>query len=266
MLDRLNARYRSLIHANRELINGSTVLDLASHDGRFSFAALQNGAERVIGIECEPALVQKCQANMEHYNVPHDRYRFLTGDIFEELETAEPCDVVFCFGILYHVNDHMLLLSRIAESDPRAVIVDATISLLEPAVIELRNPFAGQRPRLGGQLEGYPSRAALDAMFSSFGWKYDYTDWQQSGLADPPQMQDYRDGRRVTAVIDCNRQHLSTEERDRAVDLVFEQQRDRRTQWAVITRVAADFGTTPQALCVWVRKAERARRQRARLD
>ena len=31
-LDRLNARYTALIHENRELIDGATVLDLASHD------------------------------------------------------------------------------------------------------------------------------------------------------------------------------------------------------------------------------------------
>lgn len=264
VLDRLNARYRGLIHANRALINGSSVLDLASHDGRFSFAALQNGASRVVGVECEPGLVEKCVANMDHYNVPRDRYQFITGDMFEELETAERCDIVFCFGILYHVNDHMLLLSRIAASDPRAVIVDTNISQLEPAIIEIRNPLTGSPPRLGGQLEGYPSKAALDAMFASFGWTCSYFDWTRSGLLNRPQMDDYRTGRRVTAIIDCNRQTLSVEARNRAVRSVFEQQHDRGSQWAVITRVAAEFGTTTQALCLWVRNAERVERQKAK--
>ena len=38
--ERLNARYLALVHANRDIIRGATVLDLASHDGRFTFAAL----------------------------------------------------------------------------------------------------------------------------------------------------------------------------------------------------------------------------------
>jgi hypothetical protein len=262
VLDRLNARYRTLIHSNRELIDGATVLDLASHDGRFSFAALQNGAKRVVGIESEPGLVAKSVANMERYDVPRDRYEFVNGDMYEEIEAVEPCDVVFCFGILYHVNDHMLLLSRIAESNPRTVIVDTNISQIESAVIEIRNPLSGSPPPLGGQLEGYPSRAALDAMFSSFGWTYTYFDWKQSELIDAPQMADYKVGRRVTAVIDCNRPSFSTEERADAVRLVFERQRDRRSQWGAIKQTAEEIGTTPQALCVWVRKAERKTRTR----
>jgi hypothetical protein len=262
VVDRLNARYLALIHANRELINGSSVLDLASHDGLFSFAALKNGARRVIGIEAEPDLVKKSLAHMERYNIPRNHYEFVCGDVFDDIETVEPCDIVLCFGLLYHVNNHMLLLSRIAESDPRGMIVDTNISQLESAVIEVRNPLGGSPPRLGGQLEGYPTKAALDAMFSSFGWTHRYVDWTQSGLLDRPQMDDYRTGQRVSAIIDCNRQSLSAKQRDDAVQSVFEQQRDRRSQWLVITRVAAEVGTTPQALCVWVRKAERAMRRR----
>jgi len=258
VIDRLNARYLTLIHENRALLEGATVLDLASHDGRFSFAALQNGARRVIGIELEPGLVEKSRANMAHYDVPSDRYEFVNGDLFETIETVEPCDVVFCFGILYHVNDHMALLSRIAESDPRAVIVDTNISQLEPAVIEIRNPVVGSPPPLGGQLEGYPSQAALDAMFASFGWSYTYVDWKHSPLAAAPQMLDYRVGRRVTAVIDCNRQPHSAEQKAAAVAAVFERQRDRQSQWPVIVKVADEIGATRQAVCVWVRKAERA--------
>jgi hypothetical protein len=262
VLERLNARYLGLIHENRDLINGSSVLDLASHDGRFSFAALQNGASRVVGIDAEPHLVEKCLANMDRYDAPRERYEFVTGDMFDAIETVEPCDVVFCFGILYHINDHMLLLSKIAETDPRAVIIDTNVARLDAALIELRNPMTGVPPNPGGQLEGYPSRAALDVMMASFGWSFTYFDWEESGLSDREQMHDYRTRRRVSVVVDCNRQSLSADERARAVALVFERQRDRQSQWGVIRKVANEVGTTPQALCVWVRKAERAARPR----
>jgi predicted RNA methylase len=62
-LHRLNARYTGLIHHHRHLIEGATVLDLASHDGRFSFAALSAGAARVIGVEVDGDLVDKAEAN-----------------------------------------------------------------------------------------------------------------------------------------------------------------------------------------------------------
>ena len=191
----------------------ATVLDLASHDGRFSFAALQNGAARVVGIEFGADLVNKSRANMEHYKIPKDKYEFLTGDIYELIEQVEEFDVVFCFGIFYHVNSHLLLLAKIAELDPRTLIIDTNVSLMEAPVIELRGPVDGRPLELGEAVEGYPSRAAIDAMLSSFGWTYEYFDWQQSGLLEREQMLDYRAGKRLSVVVDCKRQSFSEEAR-----------------------------------------------------
>ncbi len=42
----LNARFHALIENNKEIIKNSTILDLANHDGRWSFAALKNGAKK----------------------------------------------------------------------------------------------------------------------------------------------------------------------------------------------------------------------------
>jgi len=44
--DRLNDRYRAIIDFNRGIIQGSTILDIASHDGRWSFAAIKSGARQ----------------------------------------------------------------------------------------------------------------------------------------------------------------------------------------------------------------------------
>jgi transposase len=49
----------------------------------------------------------------------------------------------------------------------------------------------------------------------------------------------------------------SAEVRERAVRLVFEQQRDYESQWAAINSVAEKFGCTARTLRKWVRAAER---------
>jgi hypothetical protein len=257
-LDRLNARYLALIHANREILDGARVLDLASHDGRFSFAALQNGAAHVIGIEHEPHLVSKADENMEQHGVAPDRYEFVLGDMFDRIPEIERCDIVFCFGILYHINDHMRLLSTIAEFEPRTLIIDSNVSHIERAAIELRAPVAGNPPPVGAQLEGWPSKSGLDAMLSSFGWTFDYFDWAGSGLVDSARMDDYRVGRRASVVVTCN-EPIDPDVRRRAVEQVFERQQERRTQWFVIVEAAEQFGMSPQALAVWVRQAEQGR-------
>src|SRR5438067_448859 len=68
-LDRLNARHVALIATNKAHIEGKRVLDLASHDGRWSFAALQAGASYVHGIEAREHLVENSEINFSLYGV-----------------------------------------------------------------------------------------------------------------------------------------------------------------------------------------------------
>jgi len=258
-LHRLNARHAALIEANRELIRGARVLDLASHDGRFTFAALRAGAAHVVGIEHDPRLVQKAEENLAFYDVARASYQFIVGDMFDVIRSVEQCDVVFCFGILYHINDHMRLLTELAELDPRTIIFDTNVSLGTGSVIELRSPLAGSPPPPGSQLEGWPSRAALDAMWSSFGWTFEYFDWPGSGMADHPKLADYAAGRRLTAVVTSASPGIAPDIRASAVREVLERRQDIPTQWLTITNVATRFGVTPQALHIWVRRAEHER-------
>jgi hypothetical protein len=50
---RLNTRYRAIIGGNEQHLRGRRVLDVASHDGRWSFAAVQAGCAHVTGIEAQ---------------------------------------------------------------------------------------------------------------------------------------------------------------------------------------------------------------------
>jgi hypothetical protein len=255
-LERLNARYVALIHSNRHLIEGRRVLDLASHDGRFTFAALQNGAVRVVGIEHSARLLETSYENLDHYGVDRERYDFVLGDLFDHLDHAEPFDVVFCFGILYHVNDHMLLLSKIAAREPRHLLIDSRMSQFEGSVIEVRSPLGASPPAPGNDLEAQPTRAALDAMLAYFGWTFEYYDWAGSGLTTSKHLSDYRVGQRVSVVVTCG-EPIDPALRVRAIEMVLERQTDRRTQWLSIVEVASELGLVPQALRFWVRRAER---------
>jgi len=257
-LDRLNARYVALIHENRERISGARVLDLASHDGRFTFAALHAGAAYVVGIEHDPRLVRAAGEHLAHYGMASDRYEFLSGDLFASIPTVGSCDVVFVFGILYHVNDHMRLLTELADLDASTMIFDTNVSSQPGAVIELRAPIAGSPPPPGSQIEGWPTRAALEAMWSSFGWTYEFFDWRASGMADHAKLDDYAGGRRVTAVVTSPYAGVAADTRAAAVDAVLARQTDLPTQWFTITEVAQELGMSPQALRTWVRRAERS--------
>ncbi len=128
--NRLNNRYFALIESNKKIISNSSILDLASHDGRWSFAALKNGASKVIGIEAKENLVKNSHKNMELYRIPKEKYNFITGNIFNEIQKIQPktIDVVFCFGIFYHIMNHMLLLEEIKKLQPKYLILDTSVN------------------------------------------------------------------------------------------------------------------------------------------
>jgi hypothetical protein len=262
-LDRLNARYLGLIHAQRDVFPGTRVLDLASHDGRFSFAALANGAREVVGVDVKDDLVAIGMEHFASYGIEPSRYSFLVGDLFDAVHQAGSFDVVLCFGILYHICDHMLLFNLIAEANPRVVLIDTNVSSLPGSVIEVRSPLAAGPPELGSQLEGHPSPLALHAMLASFGWEVSFVDWAATGLTDRPHMQDYRAGTRATAVVTCPEHSVPTEVREQAVQQVLQSQDAREQQYLVVSLVAKEHGLAPQALAAWVRQAERARWQAA---
>lgn len=134
--NRLNQRYRSLIQNNQEILRGASILDLASHDGRWSFAALKSEATKVTGIEGREGLVRHGLKNMEEYGIPRERYHFTCGDVFQELDSLQPgsFDVVFCFGFFYHIMNHMLFLTKIQRLRPRYLVID-TRDLVRVSVV-----------------------------------------------------------------------------------------------------------------------------------
>ena len=98
-LNRMNERYEALFASNRDIFDGARVLDLASHDGRYSFAALKTGAARVTGVEVRESLIQKAQETFAFYGQDPATYRFICGDVFEVLEREQlEVDVVLCLG------------------------------------------------------------------------------------------------------------------------------------------------------------------------
>jgi len=255
-LQRLNARYVALIHANREHLEGARVLDLASHDGRFSFAALQNGASHVVGVELKQRLVDRALQHMDRYRVAPSRYEFVRGDISDVIEQLGLFDVVFCFGILYHLTDHMRLLSEIAVREPRYLILDSHTSQLDGALVEIRDAFGGTPPARGSHIEGHPTKAALESMLTSFGWTFEYFDWHGSGLADSAHQGDYKSGKRVSLLVACNEHRVPSKQRDRAVREVLEKGDDPWDRASAIKEIAPKIGMPPEALRFWVRRAQ----------
>jgi predicted nicotinamide N-methyase len=196
---RLNSRYRAIIGGNEQHLRGQRVLDIASHDGRWSFAALQAGCADVTGIEAQPRLVEQANQTFRHYGVEPDRYRFIIGDMFDEL-AQKRADTVLLLGIYYHVSRHVDLARLVSETGASVIILDTCIlpgdeDALIRLVEESTSTGSGETV-----VVGHPSRAAIKMIFGRFGFSVEEVDWS-AYPKDLATLDDYNSGSRSTFVL-----------------------------------------------------------------
>lgn len=208
---RLNLRHQAIIESNSDILVGARVLDLASHDGRWSFAALKAGARHVIGLEARRGLVDNSNKLFAQYGVPAESYQFIQGDMFRILRDREfDADVVLCLGFIYHTLRYGELFHGIMDANPRFCILDTKVHQSdEPLVRVLTNRTGVQGHAAkddlsegGRALAGYPSVPALKLMLDVYGFDIEKQfDWGGllATLAKPSRaVRGYAKGDRVT--------------------------------------------------------------------
>lgn len=128
---RLDVRRHAIIADNLDVIEGKRVLDIASHDGRMSFAALEAGAEHVLGVEGRPELVEAATRHLTGYGIAPERFQFRVGDAHEALADFQrgQFDTIFCLGFLHHTPHHVRLLREFRHLGAEHLILDTPIKL-----------------------------------------------------------------------------------------------------------------------------------------
>jgi hypothetical protein len=215
---RLNLRYEAIFGENRDIFEGAQVLDLASHDGRWSLAALATGARSVTGIEARPELVKAATENLEEYGFGADRVRFVAGDVHDVLGAqAFEADVVLCLGFLYHTLRYNQLLHGIRRTNARYLIIDTFSPFMKGPVpnVNVITEYADEEGKAAADtytqgpsvLVGRPNLAAIQTMLGAYGYRTErLSDWAGL-LRDNPKTTncgDYANGSRIT--IRCVRQ------------------------------------------------------------
>lgn len=205
-LKRLDFRYSHIIERNKALLEGMRVLDIASHDARFTFAALVGAnARHVTGIEARQNLVDNAEKNLAHFGVPEDQFTLVCGDVFEKLRDIEhgSIDTAMVLGFLYHTARQYELISMISEIGVKNIIVDSLVlGKTKAPIIKLEwegttadaKIWDASRSKV---LSSTPSAAALRMILEEFGYKVDA---YQPEIAIPDSAKQYRIGGRVSMV------------------------------------------------------------------
>ncbi len=232
---RLNWRHEAMIASNQGLLAGARVLDIASHDGRWSLAALEAGATEVVGIEGRPELVERARGHFEQQGIANDRYRFIAGDVFDVLADPESADlgefdVVMCLGFLYHTLRYPELFSGIRRLRPRHLILDTQVHDEKAMTIFVaidRVEVEGQavdcpQGHNGLVLAGRPTPRALKVMLDVYDFdvvtRYPWADLVagRRRLRKRKVLGGYLDGHRITWVA-ANRNRTGTTPREPAL-------------------------------------------------
>ena len=116
-------------------LEGKRVLDVACNCGGFSVEASRSGAARVLGIDVAEHYIRQAQFVQEALGL--EGVEFRTQDLLDLDPERERFDVTFCFGILYHLENPILAMRRLAAVTEHAMLIDTAV---------LRHPLLRRKP------------------------------------------------------------------------------------------------------------------------
>lgn len=185
---RKRAFFDPLVRVAGGSLEGKRVLDLGSNAGYWSLAAIEAGADFVLGIDGRQMHVDQANLVFEAKGIDAARYRFETGDIFTH-SFPEHFDVILCLGLMYHISKPMELFEVMASVGPELLLIDTAVSLIPSSVFRVAHEDSLENPRnaIDHEVVLIPSRQAVLDLAAQFGFRgavlaHDISDY--TGMAD----------------------------------------------------------------------------------
>jgi hypothetical protein len=102
-------------------LHGMSILELGPLEGAHTYQLAKLGADQILSIEANSEAFLKCLIVKEILRIP--RCRFLLGDCLTFLQISrDPFDMIFCSGILYHMENPFGLIKAIAQHTDRVFL------------------------------------------------------------------------------------------------------------------------------------------------
>ena len=188
----------SLLEACGGSLEGKRVLDLACNCGGVSIEAARSGAEHVLGIDIVPKYIEQARLLARALDLPQLDFKLMSVD-----EIEDQFDVVLNFGLLYHLENPVLSMRRIADATTHLMIVETALhraspekpfwrmDLLAPVTDEDRVASTGLW-RGSRTCQFFPNRKAVEELLDFLGFDATYIP-PAADLESRP----YHDGRRA---------------------------------------------------------------------
>jgi tRNA (mo5U34)-methyltransferase len=181
-----SCKWRNFSHAIPADLRGRTVLDIGCNAGFYSIEMKRRGADRVVGIDSDPAYLAQARFAAEVCGVNIELERM---SVYEVGQLNERFDIVLFMGVLYHLRHPLLALDLIHENVAGDLLVFQSMLRGSPEVLPLAedHPFSERSifddpgyPKLAFVEKKYagdptnwwiPNRACAEAMLRSAGFE-----------------------------------------------------------------------------------------------
>lgn len=176
-------------------LTGKRVLDLGCNAGYWSLAAMEAGAEFVLGIDGRQMHVDQSMLVFEAKGIDPARYDFLRANIYGvDYSAYPPFDIVLCFGLLYHVNRPVELFEAMSAINTDLLIVDTEVTPVPGSWIRVRRERLDEpRNAVDHEMVFCPTRRVVLGLAKSSGYRAVVL---KPEIDDFTNMEDYRIGRR----------------------------------------------------------------------
>jgi tRNA (mo5U34)-methyltransferase len=179
-------------------LRGRRVLDLGCGAGFWALAAVEAGAEFVLGVDSKQEYIDQAELVFEAKEVDSARYRFQSGDFFESSFDGE-YDTVLCLGVLDRVDRPVELFELISAAGADLVVIDSDVSRARASLFEVSHLY--RTPDVSGDgIVLIPSRRAVVELAARHGFE---TAALALEIGDAAGMDDYRRERRCAFI--CSR-------------------------------------------------------------
>jgi SAM-dependent methyltransferase len=175
-------------------LRGRRVLDLGCNSGFWSLAALEAGADFVLGIDGRQLHIDQANLVFETKKVDPARYSFELGNIFGH-PYEQQFDVVLCLGLMYHIAKPMELFEIFDRVGASLVLIDTIVNLIPRSAFRvMRETIDNPRNAVDYETTLIPSRQAVIDLGRQFG--YDTAPLAQH-ITDGTGMRNYLTGARA---------------------------------------------------------------------
>ena len=118
--------WSAILDAAGGTLQGKRVLDVGCNCGGFSVAAVKSGADHVLGIDVAKRYIEQARLVKRALGLEHLEFQQRAiGSLDPKKDGA--FDVTFCFGILYHLENPVAAMKKLAAVTRSVLVIDTDL-------------------------------------------------------------------------------------------------------------------------------------------